>query len=270
MSDQTMSNPPRKIMLITGASGGIGADLARLAASKGHDLALVARNQAALDALADDIAAKGGARPLVLPCDLARPGAVDALAASLASARAEPDIVVNNAGYGILGPATDGDPAEQLGIIDLNVRALTEISLRFIEPLARSGGRILNVASTAAFLPGPGMAVYYASKAYVLSFSLALSSELAPRGISVTTLCPGPVPTGFQARARFSPNMLLLKLGSMSSQAVAEAAYGGLMARRRTVVPGLVSKLTALTAPLTPNAISLPFVHALQMSRKGN
>ena len=132
------SEPTRTVTLITGASGGIGADLARVAAADGRDLALVARNRAALDALADELAALPGQknpRPLVLDLDLAAPGAVDALVAFLAEQNATPDIVVNNAGYGALGPAADGNLAEQLGMIDLNIRVLTEISLRFAAPL---------------------------------------------------------------------------------------------------------------------------------------
>ena len=262
---------PRKIMLITGASGGIGADLARVAAAKGHDLALVARNRATLDALADSLAALPGQknpRPLVFDCDLAKAGAGAALEDFFATSGATPEIVVNNAGYGVLGPATDGDLAEQLGMIDLNVRALTELSLRFAKPLARAKGRLLNVASIAAFMPGPGMAIYYASKAYVLSFSEALSVELAPLGVSVTALCPGPVPTGFQERARFYANMSMVKLGAMSSPEVARIGYEGMMARKRVVIPGATSKFIAWTTPLTPKSLSLALVSALQLRRK--
>jgi short-subunit dehydrogenase len=261
---------PRKIMLITGASGGIGADLARIAAAKGHDLALVARNRAALDTLADTLAALPGQtnpRPLVFDCDLAKPGAVAALADFLAASGAAPDIVVNNAGYGVLGLATEGALDEQLGMIDLNIRALTELSLRFAAPLAQCKGRLLNVASLAAFMPGPGMAVYYASKAYVLSFSEALSAELAPLGVSVTALCPGPVPTGFQQRAGFYADMNLMKLGAVSSPDVAQAAYEGMMARKRVVMPGLMTKFMAWTSPLTPKTVSLALVSFLQMRR---
>lgn len=267
----TAPGAPRKIMLITGASGGIGADLARIAAAGGHDLALVARNRQALDALADELAALPGQknpRPLVFDCDLARPGAVAGLKDFLAAAEAEPDIVVNNAGYGVLGPAIEGDLAEQLGMIDLNVRALTDMSLAFAAPLARAKGRLLNVASLAAFMPGPGMAIYYATKAYVLSFSEALSAELAPMGVSVTALCPGPVPTGFQARARFRADMSMMKLGAVSSPEVARAAYAGMMARKRVVMPGLMTKVTAWSSPFTPKSLSLALVSALQLRRK--
>ncbi|WP_294534160.1 SDR family NAD(P)-dependent oxidoreductase [uncultured Rhodoblastus sp.] len=261
----------RTLALITGASGGIGAELARIAAAQGHDLALVARNRAALDALADELAALPGQknpRPLVLDLDLTAPGAVDALAGFLEAQNAAPDIVVNNAGYGALGPAAAGSLSEQLGMIDLNIRVLTEISLRFAAPLARAKGRLLNVASIAAFMPGPGMAVYYATKAYVLSFSEALSTEWAPLGVSVTALCPGMVPTGFQQRAGFSAHMNWTKLGALPSPVVARAAYDGMMARKRVVIPGLLMKLFAWTSPLAPKPLTLAAVGALQLRRR--
>ena len=217
----------RKMMLITGASGGIGADLARVAAAAGHDLALVgaqSRGARRPGRCAGRPARPENPRPLVFDCDLSKPGAVAALAQELAAAGATPDIVVNNAGYGALGAAADGDLDEQLGMIDLNIRALTEMSLVFAKPLIEAKGRLLNVASIAAFMPGPGMAVYYASKAYVLSFSEALSAEMAPLGVSVTALCPGYVATGFQARARFSKSMDWVKASS--------DAFGGSRAPR--------------------------------------
>ena len=191
----------KPVTLITGASAGIGAALARKFAAKGHDLVLVARREAELAALADEIAAKGRPRPISVPLDLTRIDAPIRVSHELGSRGLEPAIVVNNAGFGLLGLAAELDRAEQLAMIDLNVRALTDLSLRFIDSLARHKGGILNVASVAGFLPGPGMAVYYASKAYVLSFSEALHRELAPRGVRVSVLCPGPVPTEFQARA---------------------------------------------------------------------
>ena len=161
----------------------------------------------------------------------------------------EPDIVVNNAGFGLLGTAATLDRAEQLAMIDLNVRALTDLSLAFIESLERHQGGILNVASIAAFLPGPGMAVYYATKAYVLSFSEALHHELKSKGVRVTALCPGPVPTEFQARAgvtidTFSP------LLTRSAERVAREGYLGLKAGRRVVVPGFANKVVDLAGPL--------------------
>jgi short-subunit dehydrogenase len=257
-------------MLITGASGGIGADLARLAGRKGHDLALVARNREALEALADEIAALPGRiapRPLAFACDLAAPGGPAAVEAFLAEAGATPDIVVNNAGYGLLGPAAEGDLAAQLGIVDLNIRALTDLSLRLARPLIRNRGRLLNVASVAAYMPGPGMAVYYASKAYVLSFSEALSRELAPHGVSVTTLCPGPVPTGFGERAGFADKMNWVRLAAMPSPVVAEAGYAAMMAGKRVAIPGLMAKIMVWASSLTPKALLLANVAAFQLRR---
>ena len=263
---------PRKVMLITGASGGIGADLARIAAAKGHDLALVARNRAALDALADEIAAGPGRknpRPLVFDCDLSKAGAPAAVEAFLDQSGADVESLVNNAGYGVLVAALDGDIAEQLAMIDLNIRALTELSLLFGKRLAANRGRLLNVASVAAFMPGPGMAIYYASKAYVLSFSEALSAELAPLGVTVTALCPGPVPTGFQARAGFSGRMNnAMRHIALSSPQVARAGYNGMMAGKRVVLPGIAARIMAWSAPFTPKSLSLKLVSSLQMRRK--
>ena len=196
-----------RVTLITGASAGIGTELARVFASNGHRVALVARRADRLTKLADEIVAGGGAAPIVIPCDLEQPDAGDRIAAALAAEGVEVDYVVNNAGFGMFGRAIDRDRAEQLGMIAVNIRALTDLSLRFSDSLIRHRGGILNVASIAGFLPGPGMAVYYASKAYVLSFTEALRAELAPRGVRVTALCPGPVPSEFQARAGFLPGL---------------------------------------------------------------
>jgi short-subunit dehydrogenase len=232
----------RPVTLITGASSGIGAALAHVFAAHGHELVLIARRERELGALADAIAAGGHPRPTVLPADLERPEAVARIGEALRAQGLEPDNVVNNAGFGLLGAAGALDRAKQLAMIDLNVRALTDLSLAFIESLERHRGGILNVASVASFLPGPGMAVYYASKAYVLSFSEALHRELAPRGVRVTALCPGPVPTEFQARAGVpvenSPHLL-----TRSAVDVAQAGYRGLKAGRRLVVPGLLNKV---------------------------
>ncbi len=191
----------KPVALITGASAGIGADLARVFAEHGHELVLVARREAQLAALAEEIAARAGQLPLVLPIDLTQRDAVAKISAELSSRGLEPQFVVNNAGFGLSGAAASLDHGEELAMIDLNVRVLTELSLAFVDALARQRGGILNVASIAAFLPGPGMAVYYASKAYVLSFSEALHQELSGRGVRVSALCPGPVATEFQARA---------------------------------------------------------------------
>ena len=171
-----------RVTLITGASAGIGTELARVFASKGHRVALVARRADRLTALAGEIAAAGGAAPIVIPCDLTQPDAGDKIAEALTAAGVEVEYVVNNAGFGVFGRAIERDRADQLDIITVNIRALTDLSLRFSDQLIRNRGGILNIGSIAGFLPGPGMAVYYASKAYVLSFTEAMRAELAPHG----------------------------------------------------------------------------------------
>jgi short-subunit dehydrogenase len=185
----------------------------------------------------------------------------------LAAQGAEPQFVVNNAGFGLLGLASTRDRDEQLQMIDLNVRVLTELSLAFIDTLARHRGGLLNVGSMAGFLPGPGMAVYYATKAYVLSFTEALHSELKPRGIRVSVLCPGPVPTEFGDRAGLSKRSMQGPL-SQSADCVAEAGYRGLMQGRRTIVPGVVNKLITFFIRVIPRRLVLAFVDHRQRRRK--
>jgi uncharacterized protein len=244
------------ITLITGASAGIGAELARVFAANGHALVLVARREDRLTALADEIAASGRPRPTVLTSDLEQRDAVAAIAAELSSRGMEPEIVVNNAGFGLSGAASTLDRNEQLAMIDLNVRALTELSLTFVESLARHRGGILNVASIAAFLPGPGMAVYYASKAYVLSFSEALHRELSGRGIKVTALCPGPVVTEFQARSGMRLPAVA-RIFELPAKDVAQIGYRGLMRGKRVVIAGIGNKIAVFLLRLIPNALLL-------------
>jgi uncharacterized protein len=247
------------VVLITGASSGIGAALARVFAAHGHELVLVARRQDRLDALADEIAAAGRSRPTVLAADLERRDAASVIAAELSAKAMEPAVVVNNAGFGLSGAAAAVSRDEQLAMIDVNVRALTELSLMFVDSLARHRGGILNVASLAAFLPGPGMAVYHASKAYVLSFSEALHRELSDRGVRVTTLCPGPVPTEFQARSgmQLDPAARVLEL---SAERVAEIGYDAFMRGKRVVVAGINNRIAVSLMRLVPNALLLRLV----------
>lgn len=261
-----MANP-EPVVILTGASAGIGAELARVFARNGHRLLLIARRGDRLAQLAAEIAAAGQPAPDILALDLQRPGAADAIDAELAARNLEPHYIVNNAGFGLVGKAHERDRTEQLQMIDLNVRTLTELSLRWIEPLSRRRGGILNVASVAGFLPGPGSAVYYASKAYVLSFTEALHRELKGKGVRVTALCPGPVPTEFQARAGLAEdgkNGLL----TVSAARVAAEGYRGLMAGRRLVVPGALNKLVTVLVRLMPRAWILEAVYARQRRRR--
>jgi short-subunit dehydrogenase len=256
------------VTVITGASSGIGSELARTFAANGHALVLVARREQALTALSDDIVATGRPRPLVLAVDLVRSGAAARIAAALAGHGLVAQYVVNNAGFGLVGRADALDRDDQLAMIDLNVRALVELSLAFVADLEGQRGGILNVASVASFMPGPGSAVYYASKAFVLSFSAALHAELAPRGVRVTALCPGPVPTGFQSRAGMSASETDNFL-TRSAGAVALAGYRGLMAGRRVVLVGWPNKVAAFLARLLPSGLVLWAMMQVQGRRYG-
>jgi short-subunit dehydrogenase len=256
-----------RVTLITGASAGIGTELARVFASNGHRLALTARRADRLTTLAGEIVAAGGKAPIVIPCDLEQPDAGDKIAAALAAEGVEIEFVVNNAGFGLFGHAIELDRAGQLGIIAVNIRAMTDLSLRFSDHLVRNRGGILNVGSIAGFLPGPGMAVYYASKAYVLSFTEALRQELAPLGVRVTVLCPGPVPSEFQERAGFEPGFDSAIL-NVSAADVAQQAYRGLMANKRAVLPGLGIKIVPLMLRLVPRAFVLAAVGRFQLRKR--
>jgi hypothetical protein len=249
----------KPVALITGASAGIGADLARVFAGHGHELVLAARRADRLNALADEIAASGRPRPAVLAVDLERRDAAATLAADLSERGLEPAYVVNNAGFGLSGRAAALSRDEQLAMIDLNIRALTDLSLRFVDSLARHRGGLLNVASVAAFLPGPGMAVYYASKAYVLSFSEALHREFSGRGIRVTALCPGPVETEFQARSGMTlPSAA--KLLELPARQVAQIGYDALMRGQRVAVAGTGNKIAVALMRFLPRALLLAAV----------
>jgi uncharacterized protein len=260
-------NVTERVTLITGASAGIGTELARVFASNGHRVALVARRADRLATLAGEITAAGGTAPIVIPCNLEQSDAGDKIAAALAAAGVEVEYVVNNAGFGLFGCAIELDRAEQLNIIAVNIRAMTDLSLRFSDSLIRHRGGILNVGSIAGFLPGPGMAVYYASKAYVLSFTEALRQELASRGVRVTALCPGPVPSEFQARAGFKPGFDSAIL-NVSASDVAQQGYRGLMADKRAVLPGLGIKVVPLLLRLFPRGFILAAVGRFQLRKR--
>lgn len=257
---------PRRVTLITGASEGIGLEFARVFASRGHDLALVARRAGRLEELADEIAAAGRPRPIVAPCDLEPADAPARLADALDRAGAGVDILVNNAGFGLNGAFGDLSRAAQLAMVDLNVRALAELTHLFLPQLRAARGGVLNVASIAGLAPGPGMAVYYATKAFVLSFSEALHEELRAEGVRVTALCPGPVATGFQARAGIAERMDR-NPAAISARAAAEAGYAGLAAGRRVVTPGAVNKGLAAALAWMPRRLLLPRLAARQMAR---
>jgi uncharacterized protein len=250
--------------LVTGASGGIGAELARELARHGHDLVLAARSVEKLEAGAAALAKEFGVAAVALRADLADPAGPQQLTAALRQRSLDIDVLVNNAGVGMHGAFAEADVAAQLKLLQLNVVSLTQLT-RLLLPamLARRAGRVMNVASTAAFVPGPFMAVYYASKAYVLSLSVALANELGGTGVTVTALCPGPTRTGFDAAAGVTGTKLF-RVGVMKADEVARVGYAGMMAGRPIVVPGVRNRLLAGSSGLAPRTVTARIARALQ------
>jgi short-subunit dehydrogenase len=259
-----MANP---VTLITGASSGIGVALARVFARNGHALALVARRKMRLEALASEIEQTTGKRSLVIVADLAKPEAAAQIKAALDAAGLEPNYVVNNAGFGLFGAAAARDRNEQLRMIDVNMRALTALSLTFVPSLERHRGGILNVGSMAGFMPGPHMAVYYASKAYVRSLTDSLRKEFGRRGIRVTNVAPGPVPTEFGKRAGTRSDTAPALL-TQSAERVAELGYRGLMQGRGLVVPGVANRIAIALIRFVPRRLVAAAVERRQAQRK--
>jgi uncharacterized protein len=240
----------KKVALVTGASAGLGVEFARQLSARGHRLVLVARRKDRLDALAKEL---GKARALGL--DLSKAGAAAKLLADLEANGEAVDLLVNNAGFGLIGKFAELDAARERQMIDLNVATLTDLC-RAVAPqmIKRKSGAILNVASTAAFQPGPKMAVYFATKAFVLSLSEALHEELKPHGIRVTCLCPGPTRTEFGEVAGFGGNGLFDRV-AMDAPGVVKAGLDGLDKNKAVVVPGWVNKLTANSGRFAPRSV---------------
>jgi short-subunit dehydrogenase len=253
--------------LITGASGGIGRELAWRFARGGYDLVLVARSTERLAELADQLRRDAGVTVTPLPADLADPGAPRLLAEALAGRGLVVDVLINNAGVGLYGPFARTALDAELGMIRLNVTNLVHLTKLLLPGmLARGHGRIVNVASTAGFQPGPLMSVYYATKAFVISFSEALAEELAGSGITVTAACPGATRTGFQAAAGI-PGLRVLQRGVlMDAGAVADAIYRGTIAGRRLVIPGLLNRLHLQVLRLAPRRLVTRFVRLVNSS----
>ncbi|MCP4539574.1 MAG: SDR family oxidoreductase [Chloroflexi bacterium] len=244
----------RKTALVSGASGGIGYELSKLFAADGYDLVLVARSEQKLDKIAASLCKTYGVNAIVIPKDLSNPASPNEILASLEAQSTTIDVLVNNAGFGIHGPFAETDLVEELNMLQLNIVSLTHLTKLFLPGMIERGqGHILNVGSTGSFQPGPLMATYCASKAYVLNFSEAIAEELRGTGVSVTALCPGVTRTGFQARAHVE-NTPLIRSGSMSAARVAEIGYKALMRGKRVVVPGLTNWLVAFSVRLTPRS----------------
>jgi len=242
--------------LITGASAGIGRELAKLFANDGYGLVLVARNGSRLAQFADELQRQFGVSAKPFPLDLASASAPQFLFDQLARQNICTDVLVNNAGYGKLGAFADVTSEESLGQIQLNVTALTHLTKLFLGPmLERKSGKILNVASTAGFQPGPLMAVYYATKAYVISFSEALANELRGSGVIVTCLCPGPTDTEFQKRAGTEETPLFRKIRPMDAKTVACDGYRALMKGKPLAISGIRNWLLAESLRISPRKV---------------
>ncbi|HXI20574.1 MAG TPA: SDR family oxidoreductase, partial [Gemmatimonadales bacterium] len=265
----TMTTSPRPTALITGASGGIGLELARLCAKGNHDVVLVARNRDKLEEISKYLSGMYQVRVEVLPADLREPGAPASIMEEIGRRGLAVDVLVNNAGFGEWGLFGRGDPQRQLDMIQVNITALTQLTrLALPGMVSRRRGRILNLASTAAFAPGPLMAVYYASKAYVLSFSEAIGNELRGTGITVTALCPGPTRTGFADAAGMRETNLFNSPAVMDAAPVALAGYRGMMRGRAVVIPGIANQLLVLSIRLGPRWLVRRISRWLQERRR--
>jgi short-subunit dehydrogenase len=254
--------------LVTGASSGIGLDLARCFAADGDSLVLVARRQERLEAVAADLATRYGISTRILDVDLEDPAAPENLKRTLDAEGIALHTLVNNAGFGTVGPFATLSAERQFAMVQVNVAALTALSRLFLPGMmARRQGGILNLASMAAFQAGPGMAVYYATKAYVLSLSEALHEEAKPFGVKVTALCPGPVATEFARVAGFEARRGFRMITPMSSADAARAGFEGYRAGKAIVIPGLLNRTALALSLLSPRALRRRIAHRLQKTR---
>lgn len=254
------------LAIITGASAGIGVELARLAAADGFRPLLVARRRERLEKLAQELDATYECGTRTLAVDLAARGGADEVLAAADGERVE--MLINNAGFGTFGPFAKTPLERTTALLDLNVTALTRLTQLCLDGMiGRRRGFVMNVASTAGFMPGPGMAAYYASKAYVLSFSEALASELKGSGVVVSALCPGPTRTEFQGAAGMEGSPLLERLRYMSAADVARIGYRGLKSGRPVVVTGFANKATTWLPRLLPRRLTTRIVGAIQSAK---
>lgn len=259
------SNPKRRpTALITGASAGIGAELAKVFAAHDHDLVLVARRRDTLEALAGQLEGKHGITVTVIVDDLGDSEAPERIFAAVRDARIDVDVLVNNAGFGLGGEFSETPIEREMTMVQVNVTSLMQLTKLFVAPmLRRRAGYVMNVASTAAFFPGPMMSVYYATKAFVLSFSQALAEELAKSGVTVSCLCPGPTQTEFAEVAKIK-TVKLFALDLADARDVAEFGYRAMMAGWRVAVPGARNKLLVQAQRLVPRRLVARAVRKMQ------
>jgi hypothetical protein len=242
-------------VLITGASSGIGLELAKCFAADGCKLILAARNQDALEKLAEELRRENKIEAIVLPADLSLPETPKRIFRELSAQKIFVDVLVNNAGFGAIGTFTELPLERQIEMIQVNVTALTELMRLFLpEMIQRRRGGILNVSSVAGFVPGPGMAVYYATKAFVLSLTEALAAELEGTGVKVTALCPGPTPTNF-GNVAGSKKVRLIRVPGTSAEKVARDGHAAFRRGQTIAVCGLQNKFVVFLARLMPRKL---------------
>lgn len=258
----------RPVALVTGASSGIGEELARALAEQGEDLLLISRTQSELARVQAEITAATGRFVVILPLDLERSDAVAAVEELVREQGLSIRHLVNNAGFGLAGDMADLPAAGQIGMVDLNCRALLALTLAFLPQIRENDGGVLNVASVAGFTPGPGLAVYYASKAFVVSLTRALAFEERESGIKVCALCPGPVPTKFGARAGFGKSGMIALTRPLSAKDVAHIGLAGYFGRRTVVVPGWIPRLMVAVLSVMPTRFVLPVLARAQRQRR--
>jgi short-subunit dehydrogenase len=251
--------------MITGASSGLGSEFAKLFARDGFDLVLVARSGAAMEEIAQEAEERHGIEAVVLPKDLSAPGAADDVMANLADRRIAVDALVNNAGFATYGPFAENDPRAVTDMLQVNVGVLTELTRACVPGMVERGwGRVLNLGSVGSFAPAPMTAAYAATKAYVLSLSLALADELRGTGVTVTALCPGSTATGFQSRAEMGDSALVKDKKLPTAQEVAEAGYGAMKKGRPYLVTGTPSRVFAFGSRFLPRTSAARIAGASQ------
>ena len=244
-----------RTVLITGGSAGIGLELARLFARDNWKLVLLARHRQSLLEVSEQLSHEFGIQSQIIVADLSHPHAVEEAYSQLQERQTSIQCLVNNAGFGANGDVDELPLELQLDMIQTNVTALVELTQRLLPQLMYFRGKVLNVASTAAFQPGPHMAIYYATKAFVLSFSEAIAEELAPKGVHVSTLCPGPVPTGFQERAGIKETKLVKGPMTLPADEVARIGYEGLMKGKRLIIAGTLNRVMVQSLRFSPRRL---------------
>ena len=253
-----------KTVLITGASAGIGLEFAKIFAREKYNLVITARNEAKLNELATEIKSKHNINIKVLTKDLSKQNAGEEIFNELKNRNIITDILVNNAGFGVFDNYWCVDLQDEKNMLQVNIMALAELTFLFVKDMVNRGsGKILNVASTAAFQPGPTMPGYYASKAFVLRYTQAINFEVRKKGVQVSTLCPGPTITEFQTRAKMSETNMFKRRFTMSAEEVASIGYKGLMQGRSVIIPGRINLMAAMVSRIAPSKMSMKVVNWL-------